>query len=403
MPGAEAPDAPGDAPGDGPPDMRAGAPPDARADAPPGRAAPPMSAPEPAPRPPQARAAPAVVAQTLALLRAWESGATPAAPSARTLDLVGFAAAQGVAWPVCQALSRALPAPVAALLLRPAIEGREAHADRLAAQLRDLAALLHAAGLEAAALKGAAAIAAAGGEPAPWREMVDLDLLVAPADLPRAVDALRGAGYTGDAEAYVATDYHFPALYPPPGAGVATVELHTRTGWARRGPLREIGARALPGALPGLRIPTAEDRLVHLVQHAQIADRRRQRRSLRLRDALDWRLLTRTETPAPGGPADIEAAAERFSSGRPRKAFQSFAVLMSRIWETPVPPAWEARHAAWAEEVLAALADPARAERWREADRRREFWDTLTSREALGHLALGSLNPSRLRRFLRRI
>ena len=35
--------------------------------------------------------------------------------------------------------------------------------------------------------------------------------------------------------------------------------------------------------------------------------------------------------------------------------------------------------------------------------RRRQFWDALTSRETLEHLALGSLNPTRLRRFLRRI
>ncbi|SFI48776.1 nucleotidyltransferase family protein [Albimonas pacifica] len=346
---------------------------------------------------------PLVVAETLGLLRAWESGATPPAPRARTLDLAGFAAVQGVAWPVCQALSRALPAPVAGLLLRPAIEGREAAAARLAAQVRDLAGLLAAAGIEAVALKGAAAIAQAGGEPAPWREMLDLDLLVAPDDLPGAVDALRGAGYTGDAEAYVATDYHFPALYPPPG-GAATVELHTRTGWSRGGPLREIRARSLATGVPGLRIPTAEDRLVHLVHHAQVADRRRQRRSLRLRDALDWRLLTRDgPEAAPGGPADVEAAAARFPSGRPRKAFQSFAALMARVWETPAPAGWEARHAAWVEEVLAALADPALAERWREADRRGQVWDTLTSLDTLEHLALGSLNPSRLRRFLRRI
>jgi len=346
---------------------------------------------------------PLVVAETLGLLRAWDAGETPPPPRARTLDLVGFAAAQGVAWPACKALSRALPAPVAGLLLDPAIRSRETTAARFAAQVRDLAGLLAAAGLEAVALKGAAAIAEAGGEPAPWREMVDLDLLVAPADLPRAVDALRGAGYTGDAEAYVATDYHFPALFPPRG-GIATVELHTRTGWSRGGPLKDLRARALPTRLPGLRIPTAEDRLVHLVHHAQIADRRRQRRSLRLRDALDWRLLTRDGAPpAPGGPADVEAAAARFAPGRPRKAFQSFAVLMARIWEAPAPAGWEARHAPWAEEVLDALADPARAERWREADRRRQLWDALTSRETLEHLALGSLNPTRLRRFLRRI
>ena len=368
-----------------------------------------MSAPEEVVAP-----GPLVVSETLGLLRAWDSGATPPAPKARTLDLVGFAAAQGVAWPACQALARALPAPVAGLLLSPAIQGREAAAERLAAQVRDLAGLLCAAGIEAVALKGAATIAETGGEPAPWREMLDLDLLVSPPELPRAVDALRGAGYTGDAEAYVATDYHFPALYPPPG-GAATVELHTRTGWSRGGPLREIGARSLPGGLRGLRVPTAEDRLVHLVHHAQIADRRRRRRSLRLRDALDWRRLTRPVdapvpegggpafAPAPGGPVDIEAAAARFSAGRNRKAFQSFAVLMARVWEVPAPAAWEARHAAWAEEVLDGLADPAVAERWLKADRRRQVWDTLTSLQTLEHLAMGSLNPSRLRRFLRRI
>ncbi|MDF2235538.1 nucleotidyltransferase family protein [Albimonas sp. CAU 1670] len=360
-----------------------------------------MTAPDPAP--PARAPGPLVVAETLALLRAWETGATPPAPKARALDLVAFASDNGVAWAVCDALSRRLPPPVAQLLLRPAMAPREAVAERMAAQLRDLAALLSAAGVEATALKGAATVVAAGGAPAPWREMTDIDLLTDEADLPRAVQALLDAGYTGDVEAYVATDYHFPALYPPPGRGVATVELHARTGWSHGGPLRDLGARALPSALPGLRVPTAEDRLIHLVQHSQVADRRHHRRSVRLRDALDWRLLTRADPAAPGGPADPEAAAARLAPGLPRKAFKSFATLMARVWETPAPARWEARHGAWAEQTLAALADPALAERWREQDRRRAAWDAVTSRETLAHLVAGSLNAARLRRFLRRV
>ncbi|MEE3099004.1 MAG: nucleotidyltransferase family protein, partial [Pseudomonadota bacterium] len=330
------------------------------------------------------------------------AGAKPAAPApaprSRALDLAAFASRCPVVWPVLDPLARALPPAAAALLIRPALAARAAEAEALSAEFRRLAALLDAAGVEAVAIKAAAAIAETGGAPALWREMVDFDLLVAPDDLPRAVEALIAAGYRGDVDAYVSTDYHFPALFPPPG-GMRTVELHTRLGWSRRGLLSRLARRTAPSPLAGIRLPSADDRLAHLVHHAQAGDRRFAQRTARLRDALDWRVLIDRRG------ADAAAAAAAFEADGAGPAFHAFAALMERVWgrreaglSAPSPAA-----EAWAAAALDAIADPALAARRREDDRRAALVSAVTTRETLHHLVAGTLNPDRLRRFLRRL
>jgi hypothetical protein len=336
----------------------------------------------------------AAAADAVALLRARGRGEAPPAPSGRVLELIGFARRHRVTWPVCEALSQVLPEGPAALLLRPAMAEAEARAEALAAQFRDLAARLSGAGLHPVALKGAAALAEAGGAARPEREMVDLDLLVPEAELTAAAETLRAAGYTGDAEAHVATDFHYPALFPPPGGGPATVELHIRPGWSRRGWLADLEARARPSPLPGMRVPSPGDRLAHLSRHAQIQDRGRARRALRLRDMLDWRRIRAA------GEIDLDALARRLDAMGEGEAFRAFAVLMARLWDEPAPPAWEAAHAPWAEETLSALGDPAQAEAWRRRDRAPAMVSALSTRETLAHAVAGALNPARLRRFL---
>lgn len=336
---------------------------------------------------------PGAAGETLALLRAWAREEAPAAPQTRVLDILAFAEAHRVSWPVCAALARVLPAPATELLLRPVMAEREAQAGALAAQFRALAVRLSEAGLRPAALKGAAVLADNGGDPASWREMVDLDLLVAPAELPRAVEVLRAAGYTGEWDAHVPTDYHFPALFPPEG-GVASVELHTRPGWSRRGPLAGLAGRAVPSALPGMDVPAPEDRLAHLVHHAQIADRGFARCAVRPRDMLDWRMIRER------GDIDLDRLAARFDVAGQGPHFRAFAALMSRLWEDPAPKGAGEAETRWAQQALAALADPALAEAQARRDRLPAALSALTTRETLAHAAAGALNPARLRRFL---
>ena len=227
--------------------------------------------------------------------------------------------------------------------------------------------------------------------------MIDLDLLVAPEALPRAVAALEAAGYRGEDEAFLPrTDYHFPALIPP-GPGLA-VELHSRPGWRRGGPLAGLAARAVPSAVPGLAIPAPEDRLAHLALHAQVADRGWRRRRLRLRDALDWRALV-----AEG--AEPEAVERRCARSGLGREFRAFAAAMARIWGegARVPAAWADAEADWAYRALAGLADPDLAARGDRADAPWRLYDALTTPETLAHGVAGLFNAARRRRFLRHL
>ncbi|MFO7855941.1 MAG: nucleotidyltransferase family protein [Paracoccaceae bacterium] len=322
------------------------------------------------------------------LLRAWDAGASEAgAPPANTLGALGTAMRLGVGEPVAAALEPRLPPAAARLTLTPVRAAAARAAEAAAAQLASIGRALEAAGLSAVALKGAAFVAEQG-RPAPWRPMVDLDLLVPRADLEAAVAALVAEGYAGEHAAHVATDYHYPALLPS-GPGLS-VELHVDLGWRRTAPLDGLAARAAPGALPGLRVPTPGDRLAHLVHHAQIADGGHAARVVPLRAALDWRRLTRDAG------ADPAAARARFDAAGLAPAFDAFAAFAAAVWDEPAPASPAARR--WAEDALAALAEPGlAARRARRFDPRRAF-GALTEPRLMAHAAAVMLNPVRLRR-----
>ncbi|MEO0681288.1 MAG: nucleotidyltransferase family protein [Pseudomonadota bacterium] len=347
-----------------------------------------MGRPHPVPAP--AGASAEALADLLSLLRAWATGATPAPLRGGTLPVLALAEAHELDAPVREALSRVLPEAAAALLCAPGLEAERVRAEALAAQFRDVMERLVLVGAAPVALKGAAFLADAAGAAAPWRPMIDFDVLVEPPALPRAVQALHEAGYRAEDAAHVPTDYHYPALMPPAG-GAASVELHVRLDWSRRGPLAEAASRAQVSALSGVRVLAPEDRLAHLTRHAMVADRGLRRRSLRLRDALDWHVLT-------GAGADPEAARERLLPGEEQAGFDAFAALMGRVWGG-APGAAEAE--AWAKEALLSIADPERAALYAREDGARWLWDQATTRETLAHALQAALNPARLRRIMR--
>jgi len=327
----------------------------------------------------------------LRLMRAWDAGA-PAeeAPPANTLGALAAAMRLGVGEPVAAALAPRLPPAAARLTLAPVRGASAEAAAAAAAQLAGIGETLRAAGLSAVALKGAAFVAESG-RPAPWRPMIDLDLLVPRDRLEAAVAALVAEGYRGDHRAHVATDYHYPALLPD-GPGLS-VELHVDLGWRRTAPLAGLADRTRPAALPGLAVPAPDDRLTHLVHHAQIADGGHAARVASLRAALDWRRLTQD---AGAGPA---AARARFAEAGLAPAFDAFHAFAAAVWDEPAPSSRAARR--WASDALAALAEPGLARRRaRRFDARRAL-GALGEPRLLAHAAAVILNPTRLRRMSR--
>ncbi|MFT6774927.1 MAG: hypothetical protein ACJA1L_002643 [Paracoccaceae bacterium] len=316
--------------------------------------------------------------------------------------LLRLAEAEGVTEVVAAGLlARLGNAPSAralGLMLAPPRRLAQIRARAYAAELAELGGALVALGHRGVALKGAAVLAEAGSdEPPAWRDMIDLDLLIAPEALAPMVDALIARGWTGDLAAFSpASDYHFPALIPP-GDAPATVELHLRLGWRRGGPLAAPGlmARAIPSAMEGLSVLAPPDRLAHLMMHAQIADRRHARGTARLRDALDWRMLAMRADP---GAAPMPGRAAR-------RGGQAFAALQALIWDAPetCAPNLARSHGAWARTALGRIGDAQAQDAAKARDRARFWLDTALSPALLWHLAAGMANPTRRARLLGRL
>ena len=150
--------------------------------------------------------------------------------------------------------------------------------------LHELGAILRAlvsVGVPVIPLKGAFLAEAVYGDIA-LRPMADLDLLVQPVDLPRAIETLRHLGYESDAPFDpVAHQAGFQDMPPMRKPGGAMVELH----WTLVTPL--CGARIDEHELAGIwkrsvaatiadsacRALSAEDLLLHLCMHASVHHR----------------------------------------------------------------------------------------------------------------------------------
>jgi hypothetical protein len=133
-------------------------------------------------------------------------------------------------------------------------------------------------GIQVVPLKGAYLADAVYGSAA-LRTMVDIDLLVQPADLSRAVECLRAleyyAEYTFDPRAEQAISQHMP---PMRAEGRTPVELH----WTLANPgcgvrlgqseLNGIWSRVVPATIAGEQtlVLSREDLLLHLCMHASV-------------------------------------------------------------------------------------------------------------------------------------
>ena len=151
----------------------------------------------------------------------------------------------------------------------------------LIADLGKILRATQAGGIPAIPLKGAFLAEAVYGDIA-LRPMADLDLLVKPADLPRAIETLRQLGYESDQPFDpVAQQAGFQDMPPMRRPGGAMVELH----WTLVTPLcgarldeRELAGiweRSVPATIAGApsRALAPEDLLLHLCMHASVHHR----------------------------------------------------------------------------------------------------------------------------------
>jgi hypothetical protein len=157
-----------------------------------------------------------------------------------------------------------VPEPVrAALRTAFAENGRQALAR--SAELRRLIGAMESAGVRTAAYKGPALAVRAYGHLA-LRTYADLDLLVAPDDVPAAARVLTGCGYVpahrfspAQDAVFRRTDGDYPYHHPHTGA---LVELHCHVSSARFCvplPTAELLARTQPVAIGGGEVPALAD------------------------------------------------------------------------------------------------------------------------------------------------
>lgn len=225
---------------------------------------------------------------------------------------------------VTPALDPALAPPdIAPFLTEVRTRNRERNR-RLQAQLADALAALNAAGVTPTLLKGAAL-----GETD--RLLSDLDLLVEPPEVERAVEALQAAGF-GLASRYPGPDVHVVAELGRP-EDVGYLDLHQRP----PGPPAIAGTqgRRILAELPGGRAwrPDAATQILHLVLHDQFHDGDYWRGGFDVRHLLDLaRLAPRLE------PADWAWLREACGTPLVRAALDAQLFAASRLVNAAVPP-----------------------------------------------------------------
>jgi hypothetical protein len=235
-------------------------------------------------------------------------GSNEALPWTGTLD-AGAVAAAADHHGVLILLDRALPATAAPALpaaVRPRVRERTERALLLVRQLRALASLLDAERIDVLAVKGPLLAVEAYGDAAMRGASGDLDLVLRPADLARAVASLERAGYRRvepmleqHGREHWAREAH---LFPPSASHGTLVELHTELAGSTVTAaldLEGVMQRAVRRRFAGgeFRAPAAEDLLLYLALHAAQHLWRRLiwtadiAALLRRSPAIDWTLL----------------------------------------------------------------------------------------------------------------
>jgi hypothetical protein len=243
-----------------------------------------------------------------------------------------------------------------------------------------------AAGLQFAALKGAAWIVEDPADCAPWRTMIDLDVLVAPEQFEAVPALLTDMGYALASRSKRFKDNFHHAPYRHPRIPV-TLEVHRHIGWRHRLlPTETVLAGARPLA-PGILLPAAWTRAFHAMIHWQIQDHGRSRATLPLKELVEAaRFLTRRDV-------DWATVRAHATEARTLEACAAAVIAASALLAAPVPTelAPDAAAQRWSARALARRASPLRTwiatQTWRAG--------TLWRCEKVGYrCALRGVNPS---------
>lgn len=206
---------------------------------------------------------------------------------------------------------------------------------KILAEAEKIATLLNGCGIEAVFLKGIAYLRTGVYVDYSERFISDIDVLVAQAQLPAAVEALRGAGYLESDPRPIASAGHHHTLLYRPDEFTYGVEVHRSIGLAACEallPAREILADAKICDGSSIRVPCPEHLVIHHVAHSQIHHEYHERIWPSLRGLYDLLLLTR-RFPA----LDWNAIGERFRRRRQYGTWALYATQVQATFNAEVP------------------------------------------------------------------
>jgi hypothetical protein len=145
------------------------------------------------------------------------------------------------------------------------------------------------------ALKGAAWVIEDEAGCAPWRQMLDVDVLVDPRQFDAVPPLLEHLGYTVASRSQrFEYNFHHPP-YRHPGIPM-TLEVHRHTGWRHRLLSPETLFAGARSVAPGLLLPSPWVRAFHAIIHWQIQDHGASRSTLPLKELIEVaRFLARSD------------------------------------------------------------------------------------------------------------
>ena len=319
-------------------------------------------------------------------------------------EIITLASAQAVL-PALAGAARNLPGGLdaagdAGVFLAEMKDANHRRNSHLKGRLLVIGTALDKAGIPAVALKGAAFLLNDGANAAAWRFSQDLDILV-PADaVEPAAKILIAMGYAESGLPYRPEDrHHYPPLIHADGETV--VEIHGRLAPEPDFPLLPAG-RVLDGAEPAradtaIKVPHRDDRLIHLIAHAQCNSLRYKRRFILLRDVCDlMELVARTDDAER---LDWETIHGRFAEAGLQPELAGFLAAAELVMapQFKAPP-WAEDGRPWAKSALSGLSGRWRV-RLRYAGERLVFFGReLTFNPHRRRLAWAMLTDAQLRR-----
>jgi hypothetical protein len=319
-------------------------------------------------------------------------------------EIITLASAQAVL-PALAGAARNLPGGLdaagdAGVFLAEMEDANYRRNSRLKNRLVDIGAVLDKAGIPAVALKGAAFSLNDPAGAAAWRFSTDLDILVPEAAVEPAAKILTVMGYAHPGLPYRPVDWHhYPALIHADGETV--VEIHRRLLPQPNFPLLPA-ERVLENAQPALadttiKVPYRDDRLIHLIVHAQCNSLRYKRRFILLRDVCD--LMELVTSPDDAGRLDWETIHGRFAEAGLEAELAGFLAAAELVMAPQFEaPAWAEDGRSWAKSALSGLSGPWRVRLRYAGERLVYFGRELALNPRRRRLAWSMLTDAQLRR-----